>query len=278
MTTLSFTYSKGYEFKNPESKKLFIILEGSGWTSVLGEKRDNRWSDVGMASQMLQVLQSRYTIFVPEKFNREPSINYFNDFEERAEYTIDNLITCYTESITEYLSQNDYESVIIMGTSESAIILPVLYHQLDTIHISLLISFAGGGLSLHESYPILVKSDATPKAWKKMYKQVIETYRSKPYPDSLETGFIGMPFRFWNSIIDIKPINYYENIDIPVLFIQGVKDYRVPKESTQFVEKNLPGKPFYYKYYSKMGHGPSNYSETVMLREDIAEWIIEHDP
>lgn len=274
----SFNYSKGYEFKNHASNKLLIILEGSGWTSVLGEKHNNIWTEVGTAAQMIQVLQDRYTIFIPEKFSREPGINYFEDRNERAEYTIDNIITCYRESIEEYLSQKKYESIVIMGSSEGAVILPLLYHQLDNPNISILVSVAGGGLSPHESYFVLATSDITPKSWKKLYNQVIEKYKSKPYPDSLEIGFLGMPFRFWSSFIDIRPIDYYQYIDIPVLFVHGEKDYIVPKESTQFVENNLPKKPFDYIYYQKMKHGPSGYKETVTFRENIATWIIEHDP
>jgi pimeloyl-ACP methyl ester carboxylesterase len=273
-----FSYSKGYEFKNPDSKKLLIILEGSSWNSVLGEKRNNRWYDVMMGSQILQVLQDKYTIFIPEKLNREPGVNYFDDFDERARYTFDNLLECYRKTVNAYLSQNEYDSIVIIGSSEGALILPVLYNQIDNTDISLLVSIAGGGLSLHETYSILTSSKVTPKAWKTLYNEVIEEYKSKSYPDSLEIGYFGMPFRYWSSIVDVRPVDYYEAIDIPVLFIQGEKDYRIPKESTQYVEHNLPEKPFDYIYYPKMGHGPSEYKDTVIFREDIANWIIAHDP
>jgi hypothetical protein len=97
----------------------------------LGKKDGNRWYDVGIDSQMLQVLQDRYTIFIPEKFNREPgNKDYFDDLDERERYT--------------------FESIVILGQSEGALILPVLYHQIDVANISLLVSVAGGGLSLHE--------------------------------------------------------------------------------------------------------------------------------
>jgi pimeloyl-ACP methyl ester carboxylesterase len=278
MEIRAFNYSNAYEFKNHDSKKLLIILEGSSWNSVLGNRKNNTWRDVGMASQMVQVLQDRYTIFVPERFSREPGLNYFDDLDDRAQYTFDNVLSCYRESITEYLSQNEYESIVMLGSSEGAFILPVLYHQIDNTNISLLVSVAGGGLSPREIYPILAISDITPISWKKLYNQVIQRYQSKPYPDSLEIGFMGLPFRYWSSMVDIRPIDYYEYIDIPVLFVQGAKDYRIPKESTQYIEQNLPGKPFDYIYYPKMGHGPSGYKDTVILREDIANWIIAHEP
>jgi esterase/lipase len=265
--TVSFTYSSGYEFKNPNSKKLLIIIEGSGWNSVLGKKNNNVWENVGIASQFIPLLQDRFTIFIPEKFNRQPGETYFEDQDERSRYVFDNLLTCYRESITEYLSHNEYESIVIIGGSEGSILLPVLYLQIDNANISLLVSYAGGGLSLHESYPILAASNIIQRSWKKLYKEVIELYLSKPYPDSLETGYI-----------DIRPIDYYELIDIPVLFVHGEKDNRIPVESTRYIEKNLSKKNFNYIYYPSMRHNPYNYKETVKWREDIVNWIIAHNP
>jgi hypothetical protein len=46
-------------------------------------------------------------------------------------------------------------------------------------------------------------------------------------------------------------------------------------------KKNLPQKPFEYKYYSDMEYVPSGisyYKQAVRLREYIAAWIIAHDP
>jgi dipeptidyl aminopeptidase/acylaminoacyl peptidase len=107
---------------------------------------------------------------------------------------------------------------------------------------------------------------------------VLEEYRNKPYPDSLEIGYLGMLFRYWSSFIDVRPADYYEYIDIQVLFVHGKKDYRIPVESSGYVERKLPDKPFEYLYYPKMAHGPSNYQEGVAMREAIAAWIIANDP
>jgi hypothetical protein len=74
----------GYEFKNPDSKKPLIILEGSGWTSVLGLKKSTNWKYAGLAAQMIPLLNDTYTIFVPEKFDWEPGRIYDKDVNERA--------------------------------------------------------------------------------------------------------------------------------------------------------------------------------------------------
>ncbi|GHV19173.1 hypothetical protein FACS189494_00030 [Spirochaetia bacterium] len=275
--TLYFDDNKGYEFKNEKSKKLLIIIEGSGWNSVLGYKQKQNWRFVGTTAQLLQVLQDRYTIFIPERFNWEIGKNYKADPDELYRYTFDNLLESYKATILEYLSHNEYESIVMFGVSEGALLIPILYNQLNNKNINQLVSMNYGGLSLHEMYPILAESQVTPVAWKKLYNQIIEVYSSKPYPNAIEKGYIGMPMRFWSSIVDIRPFDYYIKINIPVLFIHGINDFNVPVESTQYIEKNLPNKPFEYLYYKNLGHTNISPKQANEIREDIAKWIIAHD-
>jgi dipeptidyl aminopeptidase/acylaminoacyl peptidase len=82
-----------------------------------------------------------------------------------------------------------------------------------------------------------------------------------------------MSYRYFNSILDIKPFSAYKSINIPVLFIQGEMDVNVPVESTRYVEANLPEKPFSYIYYNDMAHSPRKRSQYAKLRSDIAQWI-----
>ena len=278
---LSFNQTRGYEFRNPTSSKLLIILEGSSWNSSLGRQKNNRWYDVGMASQLIPLLRDRYTIFIPERFDREPGENYFNNFNDRARYTFDNVLISYKESITTYLTQNEFDSIVIFSASEGAFAMPILYSYInDTIantNITLLISLAGGGLSPREGNYIFANAKNTPRAYRSLYEILVEEYKTKPYPDSLEIGYFGAPYRFWSSLIDVRPFDYYKDINIPVLFLHGERDIRVTVESTRYVEKNLPHKPFEYIYYPRMGHSPSNRREVIRLHKDIANWIIKND-
>jgi pimeloyl-ACP methyl ester carboxylesterase len=108
----------------------------------------------------------------------------------------------------------------------------MIYQHINSTKIKLLVSVAFGGLSLHEMYPILAESKVTPSAYKKLYRQLIgDYYKTKPYPNSDTDGYIEMPFKFC-SIVDIRPFDYYAKINIPVLFVHGAKDSRIPVEST----------------------------------------------
>jgi dipeptidyl aminopeptidase/acylaminoacyl peptidase len=78
------------------------------------------------------------------------------------------------------------------------------------------------------------------------------------------------------SILKIRPFDYYKNINIPVLFVHGEKDYNVAVESTMFVQENLPGKLFEYIYYQDMKHSPAGigaYYQQYRIRNDITKWI-----
>jgi fermentation-respiration switch protein FrsA (DUF1100 family) len=277
LKVISTENTTGYEFRNLSSKKLLIVLEGSGWSSVLGVKKNN-WKYVGVTAWLLQDLKSEYTIFVPEKFKREPGRDYFNDFEERERYTFMNLLACYTESINSYIVNNTFDSIGIIGISEGAIILPVLYTKINNAKVNFLVAYAGGGLSLRESYEIFAASSRRLSGYRKaLFAAIVETYKTTPYPDSLDAGFSAFPFRWWSSFIDVRPFDYYKNINIPVLFVHGEKDQNVPVESSRYVEHNLPQKPFSYIYYPYLKHTPATYKQKTVFRKDIAAWITTHN-
>jgi dipeptidyl aminopeptidase/acylaminoacyl peptidase len=86
----------------------------------------------------------------------------------------------------------------------------------------------------------------------------------------------GVTYRWVNSIIDKRSFNYYENINIPVLFIHGLLDIFVPPISTKYVEENLPDKPFDYIYYPDSQHYPTTVRELERMRTDIANWLREN--
>ncbi|MDR2716454.1 MAG: hypothetical protein LBB89_00100, partial [Treponema sp.] len=234
---IKFDNYTGYEFKNNSSDKLIIVLEGSAYYSTLGKKTKTRWKNAGLGYLLLQGLQNEYTIFIPEKLNWQIGIDYFDDRDERVKYTFDNLLKNYVYIINSYLASNNYASIVLAGGSEGALLLPMVYQQLNNKNkVSLLVSISGGGLSLHEGFEILSVSNITPASWKRLYLHVIDLYKEPPYPDSLEEGFIGMTHRWWRSFVDVRPFDYYVNINIPVLFVHGEKDFRVSKESTKYVE------------------------------------------
>jgi pimeloyl-ACP methyl ester carboxylesterase len=247
--------SHAYVFENELSDKLIITIEGSGWDSVLGTKNEKKWLVTHDGAQFLQVLRDRYTFFIPEKFGRQPGFEYSGDMEDRAKYTADNLLACYLESINEYLVEHSFSSIVLIGSSEGGILLPLIYEGMNNKDlVTAMVSISYGGLSLFECYRILANdSVGLPEGYKEMY--LFLTYYFNPESgefkdrDTFEEDVYGFTFRWFNSFKNIRPFDYYKNINIPVLFVHGETDYNIPVHSTIYLQQNLPEKPFTYKYF-----------------------------
>ena len=298
--TLYFSSGQGYEFKNARPNKVIITMDGG--PEFFGT-RIGRYNDEVLGSRVYDLflhLYGEYSIFVLEKFDwgrgKQPAP--FNDIRERERYTVDNLMENYAEVIREYLSQNDYKTIIIAGFSEGGFIAPELYFRLEGINVSGLIAIAAGGLSPYENFELLLEKLPTRAVpfqipenvtedmvkerdsyFEAFYGSVLETYRFEPYPDSPEP--FGGPdephypntFRWLDSFLFRRPIDFYRDIDVPVLFLHGEMDVRVAVESTRYVEEALPGKPFSYRYYPEMWHQPRFYGEFMAIRRDISAWL-----
>jgi pimeloyl-ACP methyl ester carboxylesterase len=271
--------SHAYVFMNELSDRLIINIDGSGWDSTLGTKNKRRWTTTKNGAQLLQVLGDKYTFFIPEKFRREPGLTYYEDMGDRADYTADNLLNCYIESINGYLSEHSFSSIILIGTSEGAMLLPLIYDRMNNKDmVKALVSISFGGLSLYESYSILYIYPDLHSDYKAMYQYFLLAFEpgKTDYPDSFKEDVFGITYRWFNSFKDIKPFDYYKNINIPVLFVHGDYDYNIPVESTTFIQENLSEKPFTYKYF-QWAHQPEKYSDIITFRNEVAEWVIQND-
>jgi esterase/lipase len=280
MITLQYNGNFVYEFaSNNQSDKLLVVFEGSGWNSSLGEYLSNEWQFTEIGAQIIQILRENHTIIIPEKWNRNPEINYFEDAEARYKYTFENLLECYVTSLNKYLEEHKCSSIVLIGTSEGAAVLPFVYQKINKKYlVKAMIPIAFGGLSILESYKINIQKDEIPQDWRNVYAYAIESSQNiEEYVDSIETNPYGVVYRWLASFINIRPFDYYKDINIPLLFIHGEKDLNMAVESTKYVQENLPKKPFEYIYYKNMKHIPVKYFEMKRFREDIVKWINKHN-
>jgi esterase/lipase len=285
MEVLYYKNSHAYFFKNDTSDKLVIHIDGSGWDSVLGIKNEKKWLSTHLGAQMLQVLGEKYNFLIPEKLNREPGLVYFEDIEDRANYTAENLLNCYVESINGFLAEHTFTSVILIGISEGGILLPFIYEKMISSSIvTSMVIYGCGGLSLYESYKILSTSPNVSDTLKEVYLHIIEVYdyiekyklENKIVDITVEENFYGFNYRWFDSFMNIRPMERYKNINLPILFLHGEKDINIPVESTRYIYDNMPDKPFEYIYYN-WAHEPENYFDIIKLRLDIASWITKID-
>ncbi|MFW5685881.1 MAG: alpha/beta hydrolase family protein, partial [Spirochaetota bacterium] len=157
----------------------------------------------------------------------------------------------YARMIDYYLERNRPERVFMMGISEGALMLPAVYLALENKEsVDRMVSIAGGGMSPPEYYRIdndLGRGERFELWWQRVEEN----------PDSIEHAYYGLSYRYLTSWPGNSPLDAYRRIDVPVLFVHGMKDRRVPVQSSQIVETELPEKPFEYWYPEDMGHGPA---------------------
>jgi esterase/lipase len=277
MKTLTYNGNFVYEFKSHDisSSKLIIVFEGSGWGSALGVYEDNKWRFVGNGPQLIQALRNDHTIIMPEKWNRVPGINYIEFPDARYLYTKENLLECYVTSVNSYIAENNYSNIILAGSSEGSALLPLIYKKMERRDlVKGMVSISAGGLSVYETYLINIEKENVPDMWKNMYTFGMEIGDNiDKYINSIEISPFGVVYRQIASFIKFRSFDYYKNIDIPILFVHGVKDFTIAVESTKYIEKNLPEKPFDYIYYEDMGHLPMSDPEKNIFRNDIAKWV-----
>ena len=273
MEIFNYGDSHAYVFKNNASDKLLINIDGSGWDSVLGIKNEGMWTNVHLGAHLLQYFGDKYTILIPEKLKRQPGLIYYTDMEDRANYTADKLLNCYSESINGYLSEYSFASITIVGAFEGSYLVPLLYERLiNKEKVKSIVSIFCGGLSLYESYSILNRLETIPIAYRQMYRYFLDVYRPGNYrPDSYLENVYELTYRWYNSFIDIRPFDYYKHINIPVLFIAGYLGSNVPDDSFRYLRENLPEKPFDYIY--KNPAAIMTNSDFLNIIDDIVKWL-----
>jgi len=275
--TLNFKKSHAYFLSNESSDKLVIVIEGSGWRSVLGVKNKNYWSEAGLAALLLQELRDTHNFLIPEKLKRQPGMMYNEDMEDRANYTADNLIEGYIDSINGHLAEHNYSNIILAGASEGACLLPLLYERMNKKEkVTAMVIDAFGGLSIYESYEILKDRPFITREWEEAFTDILTAFNPKniTFPDSYIDDYYGLTQKYFGSFVHIRPFDYYKNINVPILFLHGTHDFSIPVESTIYVQENLPDKPFEYKYFFNWDHQPRNAKDVIEYRKAIAGWIL----
>ena len=277
MKIVSHENNKAYEFRNNNSDTLLIVIEGSGWSSALGFEENNQFYKSGMWPYIVEEFKGECTILVLEKLNFELGKIYYFDLEIRENYTLGNLVKNYSENINTYLSENSFSKIVLIGTSEGACVLPLVYKNIQNNNkISGIASIAYGGLSLYEQIKILANTQLDLPYYLRTFYQNIDIYKNdiKQYSNSL--GELGnLSYIWWNSILDYSPLDDYVDINIPVLFIHGELDIDVPVESTKYIQENIQGKLFEFLIYADADHHSFMSSKETLkdFRIKSREWI-----
>jgi pimeloyl-ACP methyl ester carboxylesterase len=268
-----------YEFCSDKNDKLLIYIEGSGTTSVLGEKNKGKWVSYNFGYFLTKYMKKYFTIIIPEKLGMDIGQNRWGDPVFMRSYTVDNLASCYISTIDGYLEKNrHYKSIYIIAGSEGGLLFPKIYSELkNKTIIEKAIVIGAGGLGQYECFKILGKSTIEmPSNYRDECKRIDDVVIDiKKDPLSITKMYFGWPYSRWNSFFMYKPFDYYKKIDIPILFYQGMLDWNSPIESVEYVQKNINNKKFEYRYKKNMGHVPNfdNENDTASYFSELYTWL-----
>lgn len=116
--------------------------------------------------------------------------------------------------------------------------------------------------------------------------RLIESKELSTIADAQQT--LGIPAEYWKDIRGYDPAALAAQLDIPILIVQGGRDYQVPARELELWKEKL-GDAATYKLYPDLNHlfmkgeGPSTPDEYAVkgnvsaeMLEDVAAWIVLH--
>jgi pimeloyl-ACP methyl ester carboxylesterase len=263
-----------YYFKNEKANSLFIYIDGSGLSSVLGVAEGNSFISYSFAYSLSEYYCDKDSILIPEKPGMSKGGVYHDNLDVVKLYTVDNLVNSYASSIDQHLSTNKYERIYIIGFSEGGLLVPKIYSELESKNeISGLIILGAGGLSQYECFKIQYESYMElPMEYREQLSDLAkrkEDIMNKP--TSITDGYLGWPYSRWSSFFEYEPLEYITEITIPVLYLQGKEDNNSPIESVEAVEK-LAKSNISFEYIDNMGHSPRNNKQLNHIFGLIDQW------
>jgi alpha-beta hydrolase superfamily lysophospholipase len=269
-------------------KKLIIFVHGSGPNdrdeSVSENKPFKNIAENLYAKGISTYRFDKRTLSNPESFNDKSSID--------DEVTNDILnIVSYFKNNTEFA---DYQ-IIVLGHSLGANLLPRIANKSN--NISKIILLAGNSRPLStlitEQYDYLYKltpSEELKEASQKI-KEQIKVLNSKSF--NLNTQKEKLPFNlsayYWKSVLDYNPTKEIKKVKIPILILQGERDYQVTMKDFEIWKTSLKNnKNATFISYPKLNHlfitgdNPSNPKEYEIkgkvdekVINDIVKFIIQ---
>jgi pimeloyl-ACP methyl ester carboxylesterase len=269
-------------------KKLILFVHGSGPNDRDETIAENKpFRDIAESLYAKGIASYRFdkrTLSNPESFNEKS--------------TIDDEVTNDVINIIHYFKQDtqfkDYE-ITILGHSLGAYLLPRIANESG--QIAKIILMAGNARPLEElvleQYNYLYQASPTPEmkdALKKIEEQ-IETLHSKMF--SLITPTEKLPLNlsayYWKSLLEYNPIKEIQKTTIPILILQGERDYQVSMKDFELWKISLKNNPkTTLLSYPKLNHlfmtgeKPSEPSEYLVkgkvdagVIDDISHFIVE---
>ena len=225
----------------PESnnlKKLVVFVHGSGPQDRDETIYENKpFKDIAEGLYAKGIASYRFdkrTLSNPETFNDKSTI------DDEVTNDILNIIKYFKED-----SQFKAYEIIVLGLSLGANVMPRIANQSN--QIAKIILLAGNARPLEvlvaEQYDHLYQLDPSPELLEgsKKIKEQIAVLKSKEF--NLNTPKENLPFNlsayYWKSLLDYKPLQEVKKVKLPILILQGERDYQVTMKDFQLWKEAL---------------------------------------
>ncbi len=189
----------------------------------------------------------------------------------------------------------DTNQIYIIGHSQGGYALPLILK--NCIGVKGGISLAGCSRPLDElieyQYNYLLRLDGKVNLPEKLFlkkemKKIKFVRSDKLFTSKSDLKILGYwPTEFWKSIKNYKPVEVLKTLEMPVLFLQGDRDYQVTNDDLKLWKTGyLEKQNWSFISYPKLNHlfiegegkpGPSEYwnggNIPMYVIEDIAGWV-----
>ena len=262
-----------------------VLVHGSGPNDkdeTVGTNKPFKDLAWGLASRGIAVL--RY----------EKRTRYYGEESLIEGFTVNEEVIEDAVSAVDFLYQRediDKNKIFLLGHSLGGMLAPRIAEKTDKVRG--IIMLAGTIKDLLELIPKQTKYLASldGKITEEEMREIEDLEKEIEDIKSLKVGkdenILGAPGSYWLDLINYNPLESIKNLDLPILILQGDRDYQVTVDDFKLWQEELKDKPnVTFKLYKGLNHlfiygegkstpeeyyKPGNIFQEVI--EDIANWI-----
>ncbi|WP_431134990.1 alpha/beta hydrolase [Psychroserpens mesophilus] len=148
--------------------------------------------------------------------------------------TFDDFITDANAVINYFKSQNNYSKIVVIGHGQGSLVGMVASKN----NVDQFISLAGSAKSIDNVIidQITQMDPALEKSTKRAFESLKEGKLTKDYPQALGSIFSTDVQPFMMSWMQYNPQELIQNLDIPILIVNGSKDLQVPVSEAELLK------------------------------------------